>query len=256
MIQQTRVDRLLGGYRNKPPADRDAIAFALVQVSALVASHPEVREIDINPLLADETGVIALDARVRVARSFQYARPPFAIRPYPAAWEKRDTLSGFESILLRPIRPADEHLYAALIAKQTPDDLRMRFLTPNPDLSHKLIARLTQIDYAREMAFVAIGQTSGELLGISRLSADPEYERAEFALVVRSDLKRRGLGRRLLQHLIDYASSEGLKELYGSVFKENAAMLRLCAELGFARTVDTDAANLWSVKLVLPAQNK
>lgn len=251
LIRQTRVDRLLGGYRSRPPADRNAIALVLVQVSALVIAHPEIIEIDINPLLADEAGAVALDARVRVARRPQYERPSFAIRPYPVEWERREALVDLGDVLLRPIRPEDEHLYAALIARQTPEDLRMRFFTPHPDLSHKLIARLTQIDYAREMAFVAIEQANGELMGISRLSADPEYERAEFAVVVRSDLKGRGLGWKLMQHLMAYARHEGLSELYGTVLTENKAMLRMCEELGFGIIVDPIDPALCKVTLAL-----
>ncbi|MEQ1614639.1 MAG: bifunctional acetate--CoA ligase family protein/GNAT family N-acetyltransferase, partial [Hyphomicrobiaceae bacterium] len=236
MMRQTRIQRLLDGYRDRPKADLDAIALTLVKVGAMVIAHPEIREIDINPLLADESGVIALDARVRVAGPDAPARRPLSIKPYPVQWERRDTLAGVGGILLRPIRPEDEHLYAELIKRLTPNDMRMRFFINRPHWSHKLIANLTQIDYAREMAFVAIDDGNGALLGVARLIADPDFQRAEYAIIVASDLKGRGLGWRLMQHLIEYARREGLAELYGDVLADNATMLRMCQELGFKAT--------------------
>lgn len=127
----------------------------------------------------------------------------------------------------------------------------MRFFTAGPDLSHKFLARLTQIDYAREMAFVAIAAKSNELLGVARLVADPDYSRAEYAVVVRSDLKGKGLGWRLMQHLIAYARSERLGELYGEVLATNTTMLTMCAELGFHIEADPGDATLRSVSLDL-----
>ena len=254
LMRQTRVQRLLDGYRTRPRADLDAIARVLVHLSALVVAHPEIREVDINPLLADDRGVIVLDARVRVANNAAQPRQQLSIRPYPAEWERQETLADFGKLMLRPIKPEDEHLYAEFVARQTLEDLRMRFFTPHPDLSHKLIARLTQIDYAREMAFVAIETSSGALLGISRLAAEPEGMRAEFAVAVRSDLKGRGLGWRLMQHLIDYARHEHLAELHGMVLAENTTMLRMCDALGFRIEFDPDDAGTRRVTLELKSK--
>jgi acetyltransferase len=234
MIQQTRIWRLLQGYRDRPAADIDRIAEALVRLSYLVARHPEIREIDINPLLADDKGVIALDARVRVADAAGDPRVPMAIRPYPSQWQIDTELEPVGAMRIRPIRPEDEGLYQDFFAAVTPEDRRLRFFGVGPKLSHGSLARFTQIDYAREMAFVAVEQKSGALLGVVRLIADPDYTHGEYAIIVRSDLKGRGLGWRLMQHLIDYAKAEGLKELHGSVLAENTTMLRMCRELGFA----------------------
>ena len=242
VMRQTRVHHLLEGYRDRLPADLDAIAMTLVRVSTLVIAHPEIREIDINPLLADENGVIALDARVRVGERQEPPRRPLSIRPYPVEWERRVPLPNIGNVLLRPIRPEDERLCGQLLERLTPDDMRMRFFTAYPNLSHRLMARMTQIDYAREMAFVAIDEASGLLLGVARLVADPDYTRAEYAVVVASDLKGRGLGWRLMQHLIDYARQEGLAELTGDVLAENKTMLQMCKELGFK--VEADRSDL------------
>jgi acetyltransferase len=234
LMRQTRVWRLLQGYRDRPAADAAAIAEALVRLSYLVARHPEVQEVDINPLLADDTGIIALDARVRVEDPTGRQRVPMAIRPYPSEWVAEARIEPLGALRIRPIRPEDEALYAAFFARLTPEDRRLRFFTAGPDLSHRFLARLTQVDYAREMAFVAVAEATGELLGVVRFVADPDYVQGEYAILVRSDLKGRGLGWDLMRHLIAYARAEKIEQLYGSVLAENATMLRMCREFGFS----------------------
>jgi len=251
LMCETRIHRLLKGYRDRPRADFSAIAQALVRVSYLVAAHEAIREIDINPLLADEQGCVALDARVRVADPAVHPRVPMAIRPYPVEWEAEDEIAGVGRVTIRPIRPEDEALYDLFFAHLTADDVRMRFFTAKPDLSFKFLARLTQIDYAREMAFVAIAADSGELLGVSRLVADPDYTHAEYGILVRSDTKGMGLGWRLMQHLIAYARAERLEELYGQVLASNTTMLKMCAEMGFRIEADEGDLGIRNVQLKL-----
>jgi acetyltransferase len=233
LIQETRISRLLAGYRDRPRANMDAIAEALVRISYLVTDNPEIRELDVNPLLADEKGCVALDARMRIADPVAEPRHPMSIRPYPVEWEKEEDAGELGCVLLRPIRPEDEALYPAFFERTTRDDVRLRFFTAGPDLSHKLLARLTQVDYAREMAFVALSRKDGALLGIARMIAEPDYVRAEFAVIVRSDVKGKGLGWRLMQHLIAYARAEGLQEIRGQVLADNTTMLSMCSKLGF-----------------------
>jgi acetyltransferase len=252
-MRQTRISRLLDGYRNRPKADLDAIADVLVRVSVLVADHPELREIDINPLLADETGCIAVDARMRVDDETKSPRRPMAIRPYPAAWERDAVVEGVGALHIRPVRPEDEALYERFFAQISEDDLHMRFFTSAPDRSHRFLARLTQIDYAREMAFVALSKAGDELLAVARLMADPDYTRAEYAVIVRSDLKGHGLGWQMMQHLIAYARAEGLTELCGQVLATNISMLDMCRDLGFRIEVDADDATLRRVTLPIAA---
>ena len=234
LIGRTRVARLLAGYRDRKPADLEAIARALVQLSGLVSSHPQILELDINPLLADETGVVALDARVRIAERGAAPRTAQAIKPYPSEWEKEIDTPAIGRVLLRPIRPEDERLYETFLAHVTQGDLRLRLFAPQKELSHRFLARLTQIDYAREIAFVALGRETGELLGVSRFTADPDYVTAEYAVMVRSDLKGKGLGWALMRHLLDYAHKTGIAEIYGSVLAENETMLAMCRQLGFS----------------------
>lgn len=255
LMAQTRIYKLLEGYRNRKAADLHAIAMALVSLSQLVVDFPAVKEIDINPLLADEEGVIALDARIRIEASEvdkEGPNPRLAIRPYPDQWEKWiETVDG-DRILLRPIRPSDEQLYGAFVAKLSPEDIRFRFLAPRKEFSHKFVARFTQIDYARAMAFVALRQDEQELWGVTRLAADPDYRSAEFAIIVRSDLKHRGIGWELMQHLIRYAESEGLRDLRGAVLATNERMLNLCQALGFDIAPDPEDYGLRKVHLTLP----
>lgn len=248
MTRETRVYRLLKGYRDRPAANLEAIALALVRLSYLVARHAEIRELDINPLLADEHGVVALDARVGIADPAVTPRKPLTVRPYPVEWERTAALADVGSFTLRPIRPDDEPQYERFFAKISPDDLRMRFFTAAPERTFRFFARMTQIDYAREMAFVAAARD--ELLGVARLIADPDYRRAEFAVIVRSDLKGKGLGYALMQHLVAYARAEGLSELFGDVLAANTTMLKLCSELGFTAVLDPHA-RLFRVSLAL-----
>jgi acetyltransferase len=208
LMSQTRIVKLLEGYRDQAPANLAAIARALVGLSELVVDCPAVKELDINPILADAMGVIALDARIRIDPSLVEASGPnklLAIRPYPNQWEKWSATADGKRILIRPIRPSDEHLYSDFLKKLTPEDIRFRFLAPRKEFSHKFIARFTQIDYARAMAFIALDETEKELLGVARLAADPDYIQGEYAVIVRSDLKGSGIGWALMSQLIAYA---------------------------------------------------
>jgi acetyltransferase len=195
--------------------------------------------------------VIALDARVKVADAAREPRVAMSIRPYPSQWEASTSLDTIGAFQIRPIRPEDEPLYEDFFAGVTPADRRLRFFGAGMAFTHDVLARLTQIDYAREMAFVAIKEGSGKLLGVVRLIADPDYTNGEYAILVRSDLKGRGLGWRLMQYLIDYAKSEGLREIHGAVLAENTTMLEMCAALGFSIENDPDGDNLRRVVLTL-----
>ena len=136
--------------------------------------------------------------------------------------------------------------------KLTPEDIRFRFLSPRKEFSHKTNARFTQIDYGRAMAFIALRMDQSELLGVARLEADPDYVSAEYAVIVRSDLKGAGLGWALMRHLIRYAESEGLRDLHGDVLAANVRMLQMCRELGFDVAADPEDLSLRKVRLKLP----
>jgi acetyltransferase len=253
LIARTRIARVLKAYRNVPAADASALALVLVKLAQLAADIPEIRELDLNPLLADQSGVIVVDARIAIAPVEARVRGPhghprFAVRPYPAEWERHVTLRDGTAILVRPIRPEDERLYGTFFAGVTDQDLRLRFFAPVKDFSHAFIARFTQIDYARAMAFIAIEERTGQLLGVVRLHANATYDRGEYAILVRSDLKGRGLGWLLMQTIIDYARAEGLRAIEGQVLRDNTTMMAMCQELGFSIVPDPDDSSLCVVK--------
>jgi acetyltransferase len=234
LIEQTRIARLLAGYREHPAADLAALERTLVALAQLAADVPELVELDINPLLADERGVLALDARIRVAAVAE-GTDRFAIRPYPAALEEQ-VRWGEHSLLLRPIRPEDNGQHRRFLARCSPEDLRARFFAAVKELPDRDLAHLTQIDYEREMAFIALDvQAPGETLAVVRASTDPDNSEAEIAALVRTDLKGRGLGRLLLEKLIRYCRSRGTRRAKCDTSRQNLAMTRLAESAGFRR---------------------
>ncbi|MHB2167203.1 bifunctional acetate--CoA ligase family protein/GNAT family N-acetyltransferase [Alsobacter sp. R-9] len=256
LMARTRVHRLLLGYRDVPPADLDAVALTLVKLAQLSADVPEIMELDLNPLVADETGCIALDARIGIAAVPPSPRreglnPRFAIRPYPVEWERQLTLKDGWRVDVRPVRPEDEALYPPFFEKVTQEDLRLRFFAKVKDFSHAFIARLTQIDYARAIAFAAIEHDTGELLGVVRLHADVNHQEGEYAILLRSDLKGRGLGWALMKLMIEYARADGLDRVTGQILRENTTMISMCKALGFESRPDPDDQDIRIVELDL-----
>jgi acetyltransferase len=254
LLARTRIHRVLQGIRGRPPADLDAIALTLVRVSQLVIDHPEIRELDINPLLVDEAGVMALDARVALAPPTRPGSGRLAIRPYPRELEERVPIAEGRRLLLRPIRPEDEPALRRAFAKLTPEEVRLRFFVPMPTLSHEAAARLTQIDYDREMALILTEPGPNgldEIYGVVRLIADPDKARAEFAIIVRQPMTGRGLGTLLMRRILDYAREQGIREVFGVVLPDNAPMLRLCDKLGFGRRTNPIEPGTVLVALVL-----
>jgi acetyltransferase len=237
LVQRTRVSKLLQGYRDRPAANLDAICMALMKISQLIIDIPEIVELDINPLFADAEGVLALDARIRITAD-ALGSERMAIRPYPKTLEETLLLNDGREVLVRPIRPEDEPSHHVFVSKLTPEDVRFRFFGLVGELPHSEMARLTQIDYDREMAFVAIihdDGSEGDTLGVVRTVSDPDNERAEFAVVVRSDLKGTGLGRKLMMKMIDYCRARGTGQIVGQILTDNVRMLKFVESLGFKR---------------------
>jgi acetyltransferase len=256
LISRTRISRMLKAYRDVPAADENAVALMVVKVAQLATDLPEIRELDLNPVLADATGALAVDARIAVGAVEKAGRafaghPRLAIRPYPKEWERHVKLRDGTAVFVRPLRPEDEPLYPPFFAHVTPSDLRLRFFALVKEFTHTFIARFTQIDYARAMALIAIDEKSRAMLGVVRLHADANYENGEYAILVRSDLKGRGLGWLLMQMIIDYARAEGLRRIEGQVLSENTTMLAMCRELGFSVAADAYDPDTSFVKLAL-----
>ncbi len=236
LVSRTRIVKLLEGYRNLPRVDFEALYLTLIKISQLMIDVPEIVELDINPLLVDDKGVVALDARMRVTRSSTRGSERLAIRPYPRELEESVLWNG-RRVALRPIRPEDEAQHRRFIDALDPEDIRMRFFQNRRDLPHSELARLTQIDYDREMAFIATApgeNGQSETLGVVRAIADPDNVEAELGIIVRSDLKGGGLGDILLAKIVRYCRSAGTRELMGYVLRRNERMLALVKRNGFA----------------------
>ncbi|MBC7435393.1 MAG: bifunctional acetate--CoA ligase family protein/GNAT family N-acetyltransferase [Bdellovibrionales bacterium] len=253
LISRTRVAKLLAGYRDHPPAKLDAICDVLIALSQMLADLPELAELDINPLLADHEGVIALDARLRVSRKQEAGAARFAITPYPAELAETVQWNG-EAILIRPIRPEDEAQHRSFTEALQPEDLRLRFFSVRRELPRSELARFAQIDYAREMAFIAVRSLSdgtSQTLGVVRAVIDPDNIDAEFAVIVRSDLKARGLGHVLMRKMIAFLSGRQTQRMVGHVLRENEAMRKLAGSLGFEAVPSPSRASDDTVFLAL-----
>ena len=254
LVDRTRVARLLAGYRNRPAANMDAVLATLVQVSRMVADIPEIVELDLNPLLADSRGAVVLDARMRLALADRSGSTldRLAIRPYPRELEETIAWQG-APLLLRPIRPEDGPAHLAFFDALTPDDVRYRMFVRVRELQPSQLARFTQIDYDREMAFIATrpnAQGLAETLAVGRVVADPDNITAEFAVTVRSDLKGMGLGKLMMQKLIDYCRARGTREIVGEALPQNSRITGLAKRMGFT-VKSTGLEGMREMRLVL-----
>lgn len=238
LIDRTRISRMLEQFRNLPPARRDAIEQVLLRVSELLCELPQIRGLDINPLMADEVGVVALDARVEIEH-----RPPqldryghMAIHPYPVHLVSHWQLPDGTDIVIRPIRPEDAEIEQVFVRNLSPESKYFRFMQSLQELSAPMLVRLTQIDYDRELALVALVLHDGREeveIGVTRYATNPDGETCEFALVVADAWQGKGIGSRLLTALMEAAKARGLKTVVGDVLDNNVHMLDLAERLGF-----------------------
>ncbi|MCK9993418.1 MAG: acetyltransferase, partial [Alphaproteobacteria bacterium] len=221
----------------------------LISMSHLAADFAEVCELDINPLIASAKGVMALDARIRITPAVGEPADRLVISPYPAQLARVITTKSGAHYDLRPIRPEDEPALIVMVEALDPEDARLRFLSHMHHMPHQLAARLTQIDYDREMAFVALDENG--VSGVVRLAAGPDGETAEFAVLVRSALKGTGLGLALMQEIIGYAKMRGIGELTGDILSENRAMRAMAHEFGFVTQTNGNEPGQVRVSLIL-----
>lgn len=240
LVEQTRIHRVLAGAKGRlPPADMTKLYALLIRLSELVCEFPEIVDLDLNPILVGPESSTILDARIRLRTTSDDATSRLAIVPYPYELEHPFELPDGARCLLRPIRPEDEVPMREAFQKLSPAHRYMRVFSALKDLPHKLAARLTQIDYDREMAFViSEDKPAGEavLYGGVRLSNDANRERGEFAITVIDTLAGHGIGRWLMNVIIDYAKGIGIREIFGDVLRANEPMLALCRDLGFRVT--------------------
>jgi acetyltransferase len=249
LIERARVAETLGEWRGAGAADIGALEQVLLRVSEMVCALPQLREMDINPIIVDEAGAIAVDARIVLegtgpmlaGASGEYGH--LAILPYPTAYEQTWPLRGGGTCVVRPIRPDDAQMLQELVRGLSPESRYFRFVSSFAELPVHMLARFTLIDYDREMALVALvrerrggddeGSESERIVGVSRYVMNIDRSSCEFSLVVAEDMKGRGLGTRLMQSIMDVARDRGLTEIVGFVLTHNTTMLKLMREMGF-----------------------
>jgi acetyltransferase len=235
MVDRSNLAPLLAGYRGRAPADQLALLSTLQKVSQMACDLPWLAELDINPLLVDAQGVLALDARIKLRTMVKGENSRLAIRPYPSALEEHVEFAG-QQLFVRPIRPEDGQRLMAFYAKATPADMRLRFFMSRREVPHSELARYSQIDYDREMTFIALAALeSGEQAMVAEVRAvcDPDNVKAEFAIQVASDWQGKGLGQLLLNKLTSYLRERGTIEVVGQCLRENTAMASLAQRVGF-----------------------
>jgi acetyltransferase len=238
MIRSTRIAKLLGPFRGMPPADMKGIENVLLRVSSLVSELPWIREMDINPLLVDDAGAVAADARVVVAPCEGGAQPyaHMAIHPYPVSLVSEWQSEKGATLIIRPIRPEDAEIEQAFVRSLSPEAKYLRFMSTLKELTPSMLARFTQVDYDREMALIAVDTSTGRevQIGVARYVVNPDSESCEFAIVVSQDWQGHGLGRQLMLKLMDIARARGLKVMMGQILAANTRMLAMARALGFS----------------------
>jgi acetyltransferase len=246
LIERSRAAGMLGEWRGAPAADVQALEHLLLRISEMVCALPQLREMDINPVIVDETGAVAVDARIVVDDAVQApgSYGHLAILPYPASQEREWPMKGGGLYTLRPIRPDDAEMLQAFVRGLSQESRYFRFASAMQELPSRMLARYTLIDYDREMALVAVikerhtrddgsVEETERLVGVVRYITNPDATSCEFSLVIADDFKGQGLGSRLMMSIIDLARSKGLGEIVGLILANNTAMLRLMRSLGF-----------------------
>ncbi|HAU28759.1 MAG TPA: GNAT family N-acetyltransferase [Rhodospirillaceae bacterium] len=255
VIDGTRISKLLQGYRAQPAAAMDDIAASLIHTSQLISDFAEIAELDINPLLANASGVLAVDARIKVKKVAVQPNSSarLSIRPYPRELEKNIRIDGELDIQLRPIQPEDAACIEKLVQNTASGDTLISFLSPMQSLNSQAINRMCQIDYDREMILAATIDTAGgcDIIGVVRVVYDPDNIQGQFAILVRNDFKRKGLGIQLIQEGISLSKTRKTQSFFGAVQAENTHLLDLCRELGFSQEPSKTQDGIVEVNLVL-----
>ncbi|MGD9137829.1 MAG: bifunctional acetate--CoA ligase family protein/GNAT family N-acetyltransferase [Desulfobacterales bacterium] len=235
LMEQTRVYRLLQGYRNTPPVNLEVLEEILIRLAQLVTDFSEIQELDINPLHVTLQGICAVDARVLLMPSTTSAPHHLVISPYPDQYEEHTQTSTGVDIFVRPIRPEDAPLLVELFESLSPQSVYRRFFTPLKRLPHSMLARFTQIDYDRHIALVALPEAEpGEkMLGVARAIIGRNLKEAEFSVVVGDPWQGKGIGAALLKRCISITKERGIEKVMGTVLAENTQMLALGKKLGF-----------------------
>jgi len=235
MMEETRILPLLKGYRNSPPADLEKLEELLLRLSQLVIDFPEIVELDINPVLVKNGQPCAVDARIRLARAEGGSNLHLVISPYPQHLERHDLTDMQMPLFIRPIKPEDAPLFVELFNALTPTSIYYRFFSVVKTLSPEILARFTQIDYDREISFVALDDREGEerMLGVANIVGEPDGRRGEFSVLIGDPWQGKGIGAKLLLQCLEIAQERGMEIVWGTVLAENRYMIALGKKLGF-----------------------
>ena len=237
LINRTKVSKLLGEFRNMPAIDMEKLIDVLLNVSSMACELPWIQEMDINPLIVDEQGIVAVDARIVV----DYPKPstdPYhhlAIHPYPAHLVKKIQLNDGTDIVIRPIRPEDAEIEAKFVKELSPEAKYFRFMNSLQELSQEMLVRFTQIDYHNEMALIAVTSNGAaeEQIGVARYTTNVDKTSCEFALVVSDRWQGKGIAHQLMRKLMETARDRDLEKIEGQVLSNNSRMLELMESLNF-----------------------
>ena len=235
MIAKTKAAKYLKAFRQLPAANSKILIKTLLNVSTMVSELPEIMELDINPLIADDRGVIAVDARIKVKISHQLI--PYthmAIHPYPYELTSHWQLPNGTEITIRPIRPEDADMEKDFVHHLSERSKYFRFMQALQELTPEMLVRFTQIDYDREMAFIAVNKEEDKELGVGRYMMNPDGNSADFALVVSDQYQGMGIGFRIMRALMQSAKHKGITKFEGEILTVNEAMLSLVKKLGFS----------------------
>ncbi len=235
IIEKTMAYKLLKGFRNIPPANMKKVEETLINFSQLLEDHPEISEIDINPLVPVGDDMIAVDARIIIDPDYKN-KPHMIISQYPSKYIKKVTLKGHKEVLLRPIKPEDELLWQDMFNNFSQETVRYRFFRVIKETPHEVRTRYCNIDYDREIAIIAEIQEKGvrRMIGVARMIAEPgRTEKAEFAIAIIDQWQRLGLGGIFLDYLIEIAKDRKYEKVFGPVLKDNIPMIKLCREKKF-----------------------
>jgi acetyltransferase len=252
LVRQTRVVSVLGPFRHMPAVDMEALEQVLLRVSEIACELPLVKELDINPLILDEQGAVAVDARVVVdfhsPTAERYSH--MAIYPYPSHLVTRWQLPDGTSLVIRPIRPEDAGIEQAFVRNLSDEARYFRFMQAIDELSPQMLARFTQIDYDREMALIAVVEDDGKEteIGVARYVINPDNKSCEFAVVVADAWQKRGIAHRLMEQLMETARSHSLELVEGEVLASNHKMLQLAAKLDFSIEPSSDDPHVHHIR--------
>lgn len=235
MMEETRIMPLLAGYRNSPPADLEQLEEILVRLSQLVIDFPEIVELDINPVLVKNGQPCAVDARIKLGRVNNGSNLHLVISPYPQHLERHDFTDMQMPLLIRPIKPEDAPLFVELFNSLTPTSIYYRFFSVVKSLSPEILARFTQVDYDREISFVALDDSGGSerMLGVANIVGEPDGKRGEFSVLIGDPWQGKGIGAKLLLQCLGIAQERGMEIVWGTVLAENRYMIALGKKLGF-----------------------